>query len=134
MNNKITPEWIAELPENHIFVFGSNESGFHGKGAAKLAMKWGAVWGQAYGLYGQTYALPTVSKNINGPLPISRIKHHVNVFMECCKNNPHLTFLVTEIGCGLAGLSYTDIGPLFIDIAKLNNVFLPQRFWNTLTK
>jgi len=40
MNTKrISPKWIDNLAENEIFVFGSNLSGFHGGGAAELAME-----------------------------------------------------------------------------------------------
>lgn len=57
MNNRITPEAINHLEEGHVFVFGSNQSGRHGKGAAKTALTWGAIWGQAEGLQGRTYGV-----------------------------------------------------------------------------
>ena len=61
MNTRITPNHITELKPNEIFVFGSNLQGYHGGGAARLAMnQWGAVWGQGTGLQGQTYAIPTM--------------------------------------------------------------------------
>lgn len=36
---------ITHLKENEIFVFGSNYAGIHGKGAAKTALKFGAIRG-----------------------------------------------------------------------------------------
>lgn len=57
---RISPKWIYKLNENEVFVFGSNIQGFHRGGAAKIAMQWGAVWGQGVGIQGQTYAIPTM--------------------------------------------------------------------------
>jgi hypothetical protein len=43
MKNRTTPNNITELNANEVFVFGSNLSGIHGGGAAKLAYnKFGA--------------------------------------------------------------------------------------------
>ena len=54
-NREYTPERILELKENEIFVFGSNLAGSHGGGAARLAYeRFGAVWGEGFGLHGQT--------------------------------------------------------------------------------
>lgn len=65
MNKKnISPKWIEHLEKNEIFVFGSNLAGSHGGGAAKLAMNWGAVLGKGVGLYGQTYAIPTMQGGV----------------------------------------------------------------------
>jgi hypothetical protein len=49
---RITPDEIKKLEQGNIFVFGSNLSGRHGKGAAKTALGWGAKWGQGVGLQG----------------------------------------------------------------------------------
>lgn len=59
MNNRITPYNITELKTNEIFVFGSNSNGVHNGNAAATAMKFGAIMGQAVGIQGQTYALPS---------------------------------------------------------------------------
>lgn len=64
MNNRITPESIAKLNLNQVFVFGSNLAGRHGKGAAKTALGWGAKWGQAKGLQGMTYGIPTKDASV----------------------------------------------------------------------
>jgi hypothetical protein len=113
------------LEKDEIFVFGSNLAGFHGGGAAELAMDWGAVWGQGVGLQGQTYAIPTMFDTTE------KIKPFVDEFLTFAKAHPELKFLVTEIGCGIAGFTPEDIAPLFkqaID-EDIENVYLPESFF-----
>jgi hypothetical protein len=96
-----------------IFVFGSNEAGFHGAGAAKEAYnKHGARWGKGYGHYGESFAIPTKNQKIE-TLPFSRIKAYVDGFIAYAHGHPELTFKVTRIGCGLAGWTDEDIAPMF---------------------
>lgn len=125
---RTTPENITKLESNQIFVFGSNQSGRHGKGAAKTALGWGAVYGQAEGLQGKTYGIPSKDKRIM-TLTIDEIKPYVDRFVEFAKQHPELTFLVTEIGCGLAGLKPEQVAPLFIECKEMVNIWLPARFW-----
>jgi hypothetical protein len=134
MKNRITSDNISGLSENQIFVFGSNEGGKHGAGAAKTALTWGAKWGQAQGLQGRTYGIPTKDSSIRRVLSTDEIKPYVDNFIEFAKNNPHLTFLVTEIGCGLAGYKPKDIAPLFEGSVDVENIHLPQRFWHKLNR
>ena len=110
-----SPELITKLADNEIFVFGSNQAGRHGKGAAKQALGFGAKWGQAEGLQGRTYGIPTKNFSIKRTLSISEIKPYVDRFIQCAKDNPDLTFLVTEVGCGLAGLNHKEVAPLFAE-------------------
>lgn len=106
-----------------IFVFGSNEGGFHGAGAAKFALTYrGAKLGLAFGLEGQSFAIPTKDKTIRHTLPLDKIKEYVDSFIWQargeCFNREHykdLEFQVTRIGCGLAGLKDEDVAPLFKD-------------------
>ena len=132
MEGRITPDIITKLKDNEIFIFGSNLSGRHGKGAAKTALGWGAKWGQAKGLQGRTYGIPTKDASIRRTLTIEEIKPFVDEFIEFAKANENLIFLVTEIGCGLAGYKPKDIAPLFAECVNLKNVKLPQRFWHKL--
>lgn len=122
---KISPKWIFDLKENEVFVFGSNLSGFHGGGAAAVAMKWGAVWGQGIGLQGQTYAIPTMQGGVE------TIKPYVDDFLSYAKSHPELKFLVTEIGCGIAGFTVKEIAPLFAKALteNLENIYLPESFY-----
>ena len=129
MNTRITPNHITELKPNEIFVFGSNLQGYHGGGAARLAMnKWGAVWGQGTGLQGQTYAIPTMQGGTE------TIRPYIDQFIKFAQNDPERTFLVTEIGCGIAGFRPADIAPLFKNAINIPNIWLPQRFWEILQK
>jgi hypothetical protein len=129
---RTTPDDIKKLEQGHIFVFGSNLSGRHGKGAAKTALGWGAKWGQGAGLQGRTYGIPTKDASIRRTLTVIEIKPFVDEFIEFAKNNPDLTFLVTEIGCGLAGHKQKDIAPLFINAVDVENIYLPEKFWHKL--
>lgn len=129
---RTTPENISKLEQGYIFVFGSNLSGRHGKGAAKTALGWGAKWGQAAGLQGRTYGIPTKDATIRRTLTIEEIKPFVDDFIEFAKTRPDLTFLVTEIGCGLAGYKPKDIAPLFVSAIDVENIYLPERFWHKL--
>lgn len=130
--DRITPNNITQLQVGEVFTYGDNEAHKHGMGAAKFAMKFGAKYHQG-GLVGSTYGIPTKDKQMR-VLPIDKIKLHVDKFMEVAILNPDLTFLVTEIGCGLAGYKPKDIAPLFADALYLENIHLPERFWRILIK
>jgi hypothetical protein len=105
---RISDKWITKLSKNEIFVFGSNLAGAHGGGAAAIAhKKFGAVWGQGVGLHGQTYAIPTMQGGVE------TIKPYIDEFLSFAKAHPELKFLVTEIGCGIAGFTVNEIAPLF---------------------
>jgi hypothetical protein len=122
---------ITTLLDNEIFVFGSNEQGALGAGAAKQALKFGAKLGQGVGLQGSTYAIPTKNKTLD-ILTIQDIKIYVDEFIKFAKDNKHFNFLVTEIGCGLAGYTPTDIAPLFKSAVDIENIYLPIRFLEVL--
>lgn len=124
---RITPDNITELKENEVFVFGDNQSHIHGAGAAKTAMKWGAKYGKG-GLQGQTYGIPTKNHSISKTLSLPKIQKYVDEFIEFAKTRPDLVFLVTEIGCGLAGLTPKQVGPLFKNAIEIENIYLPKRF------
>jgi hypothetical protein len=125
---KTTPDLITSLEPNQIFVFGSNLSGWHAGGAAKAAMDWGAIWGNGIGIQGQTYAIPTKNYGIANTLTIDQIKPHVNAFLAYAIDHKECEFLVTEIGCGLAGLTYEEVAPLFILAMFYDHIVLPQKF------
>ena len=124
---RISSDFIKELAENEIFVFGSNLRGMHGGGAARVAMEeFGAEWGVGVGRTGQTYAIPTMHGGVDA------IKPYVDEFVEYAKVHPELRFLVTRVGCGIAGFRDEDIAPLFAECVELENVFLPEKFWMVL--
>lgn len=128
---RYTPENITNLLPHQIFVFGSNIAGRHGAGAAKQAVKFGAIYGEGVGLFGQTYAIPTKDRNII-TLPLYKITKYVNDFIYFASVQTFNEFLVTRIGCGLAGYQDKDIAPLFKDCLKLSNVILPKTFVDIL--
>ena len=115
-----TPEFITELEPNEIFVFGSNLKGMHGGGAAYIAYrKFGAIMGQGVGLQGQSYGIPTMQGGIE------TIRPYVDEFIQFAKEHPTLTFLVTRIGCGIAGFTDDEISPLFEKAHYVENIVLP---------
>ena len=129
-----TPENITFLKANEIFVFGSNLSGIHGAGAAKLAYDlFGAEWRNHKGIQGNSYAIPTKNVSITKTLSLNEISKHVSDFIEFAKQNSHLTFYVTKIGCGLAGLKEEQVAPLFIDALEVENIALPEDFIEILS-
>ncbi len=102
-----------------IFVFGSNEKGIHGGGAARVAReKYGANLGQGVGMQGRSYAIPTCALPTGMPnheIPLEKVAGYVADFIRFAKDNPELEFQVTQIGCGLAGWKKEQIAPLFAD-------------------
>lgn len=106
------------LFNNSIFVFGSNTAGRHGAGAARTALsRFGAIYGQGFGLQGSSYAIPTKDQVLR-VLPLNIIENYVNEFKNFAQNNNQLEFNVTRIGTGLAGYTDKDIAPLFINSPK----------------
>src|SRR3954462_15269958 len=96
-----------------VFVFGSNERGVHGGGAAYDALKqWGAKWGRGVGPQGASYAIPT-KRDVSTTLPLDAIANYVEGFLGYAEAHPEIDFQVTRIGCGFAGYDDRDIAPLF---------------------
>ncbi len=127
MTNRVTNPRITKLEKNEIFVFGSNLAGMHGGGAAAAAMKrFGAVWGQGVGLQGQSYAIPTMQGGVE------TIKPYVDDFVKFASAHTEYDFLVTRIGCGIAGFTDEEIAPLFEGCKALENVALPEEWWGIL--
>ena len=123
---RVASDRSEELGEREIFVFGSNKQGMHGGGAAWVAhKKFGAEWGVGEGLTGRTYALPTMEGSAS-------MKKAVEQFTDCARRHPELTFLVTAVGCGIAGYTPQEVAPLFRAAAGLENVYLPEMFWKEL--
>lgn len=119
---------ITNLADNEIFVFGSNYAGRHGKGAALDAVrKFGAKNGQGIGLMGRSYGIATKDRNLN-VLPLSGIQVQIRKFLEFAIEHPELRFIVTPIGCGLAGYKPSEIAPLFNFYKRPLNVILPDEF------
>jgi hypothetical protein len=107
-----------------IFVFGSNLAGRHGRGAALHARThYGAIYGVGEGFQGRSYGIPTKDANLV-VLPLERISGYVNKFLGFAKAHPEMTFVVTRVGCGLAGYTDEQISPFFRDAPE--NCVLPE--------
>lgn len=124
-----------------IFVFGSNEAGYHGAGAAYHArMNLGARMGIGFGQTGQCFAIPTKDRSIRKTLPPHIIQSYVTAFLNFASGRPDLEFQVTCLGCGLAGYKHKDIAPMFADhpancfFDTLWADYLPDitRYWGTI--
>lgn len=125
---RYTPEIITTLDEGEVFVFGSNLNGNHAGGAAKAAVEnFGAVYGQAEGMQGQSYAIPTLGERME-KLPLSEIGASIDRLIGFAKDNPELTFYMTKIGCGIAGFGIKSIASLFHEREIPDNIILPREF------
>ena len=129
---RVSEKHIDKLEDDEVFVFGSNTEDMHAGGAARMAMNWGAVYGKAFGLQGKTFAIPTVDYTRSGKMSIDEIKKYVDEFLDFTIKNKDKKFLVTEIGCGIAGFKVSEIAPLFRKALEYSNVYLPERFINYL--
>ena len=123
MSKKTTPDNITELSGCEIFVFGSNSEGQHLGGAARTAYEnFGAEWGIGDGPTGKCYAIPTMHGGID------EIKPYVDKFIQYAKEHPMNRFLVTRIGCGIAGFSDKEMAPLFLEALRISNISLPKKW------
>jgi hypothetical protein len=117
---EITPQLISELAPDEVFVFGSNAEGLHGGGAARIAHeRFGAVWGEGHGHHGQTYAIDTMSG-------LDVLAREAADFIAYAATRPDLRFLLTPVGCGIAGFTPAQIAPLFAGMTA--NVAVPKAF------
>ena len=124
--SRTTPDNITRLSPNEVFVFGSNEQGLHYGGAAKMALdSFGAIMGQGSGLQGMSYAIPSMSG-------LGVMGEYVKEFCVFAKAHPEKRFLVTEIGCGLAGHAISDVAALFECCRNVENISLPASFWDII--
>jgi hypothetical protein len=116
-------ERVTSLPNGYVFVFGSNTRGAHGKGAALDAVKlFGAQYGVGLGIAGKSFAIPTKDVSLR-VLDTLTINQYIQTFKSFVEANPHLTFYLTPIGCGLAGYTAADIAPLFLPLRHLDIIF-----------
>lgn len=123
----------------NIFVFGANESGIHGAGAARFALEHhGAKLGHGFGLQGESFGIPTKDWRIQA-MDSNIIQFYVDRFIEFAHLNRETTFKVTAIGCGLAGYRHSDIAPMFakaphncqFDLAWKPILGINRAYWGT---
>jgi hypothetical protein len=59
---------------------------------------------------------------------VETIRPYVDEFISFAQQHPELTFLVTKIGCGIAGFTEEEIAPLFADAHLVSNIVLPRNW------
>ena len=105
MGGTVSDEWrTSHAPKQHIFVFGSNELGIHGKGGAEDAAKMhGAIRGEGRGLTGNfAYALPTKKvpswENMenSGPERRAQLENYVKEYNDKFYEAPNFKRLTVE--------------------------------------
>lgn len=122
MNEIERVEELMKDPEA-VFVFGANLRGIHGGGAAKTALKYyGATWNHI-GLMGRSYGLPTCDYPGHA-LPFDRVQEFVRIFLAVARGQPTRKFILTKVGCGIAGFEEDQMIPLFSDAPE--NVIKPE--------
>lgn len=136
-NGKVvyTPEFVESLRDGQVFVFGSNLIGYHSGGASLMAMqRFGAVWGQAEGVQGRSYAIPVDIRGEAVENVSAYMKRHIDKFLSYAKAHKEQSFLVTRIGCGVAGFDDEFMASFFKEAMKMENVCLPKSFVDILEK
>lgn len=114
----IAPDFVDHLEDGQIFVAGTNIYGTHGGGAARYAVEhFGLQNGVAEGLSGDTYALPSMGT-------LEEIKAAADRFIAFAADNPEKTFIMSRVGCGIAGHSDAEIAPMFADAPQ--NIIRPR--------
>jgi hypothetical protein len=63
---------------------------------------------------------------------VNEIKPYVDDFIAFAASHPDKRFLVTEIGCGIAGFKPEQMAQLFKKALAVENIFLPKRFREVL--
>lgn len=84
--------------------------------------------GVGVGPTGRCYAIPTIQGGVE------TIEPYVNKFLEYAKTHPNNRFLVTRIGCGIAGFDDMEIAPLFEEAVNISNIALPKTWWDIIGK
>lgn len=130
---------IRSLNKNQIFVFGSNTQGRHGKGAAKIAKeKFGAIYGQAKGLQGQSYAIITKDLTKDDKktpsIPKSMIISQIKYLYVFAKQNPDMEFLIAYSGIGgnLNHYSNEDMAEMFACETIPDNIIFEEEFYKLI--
>ena len=120
---RLVPNFIDRLGNADVFVFGSNIHGLHHGGASLYALEhFGAINGQAEGIQGRSYAIPTVGNTFE------ELKQAIERFNDYVVTHPHVRFMLSAIGCGTAGYSEEQIAPLFRQAYSFGNVYVPRQF------
>lgn len=124
---------VTELKPNQFFVFGSNTQGRHGKGSALLAkQKFGAIYGQAEGFQGQSYAIVTkdLTKKEHPSISASVIKEQVILLYYLAEKQPDNEFYVAYSGTAVNLNAYSpkELAGMFALSVIPENIFFEESF------
>lgn len=124
---------ITKLEPNEIFVFGSNTQGRHGKGSALSArQRFGAIYGQAYGRQGQSYAICTkdISSYPHKSIAKSSIYNQITKLYEYARIHSDLKFYIPYRGHGtnLNGYTPKEMAELFSQPNIPENIIFEKTF------
>ena len=133
---------ISHLKPNEYFVFGSNTQGRHGLGAALTARtKFGAIYGQAKGFQGQSYAIVTkdLTKSKHPSIGMRYIINQIARLYAYAEDSPNLKFYIAYSGTAknLNGYSPQGMADMFsnLEIEPIpSNIIFEEKFWELVNK
>jgi len=120
----------ATQRQNLIFVFGSDLGGRHiADDALRALREYGAAYGRAVGLNGQSYAIPVRDEH-GRSLPVPVISRYVQAFLRFAATHKELRFRVSRLGCGPQDPRDDELAPLFVRAPS--NCHLPRAWMRYL--
>lgn len=135
--NKTYKGVITHLKDNEIFVFGSNTQGRHGKGSALFAKNnCGAIYGQAGGLQGKSFAIVTkdISKYPYKQISKESIINQISKLYIYANLNPDKDFIIAYHGEGVNLNGYTpkEMALMFKSYPIPKNLVFEEKFNNLI--
>jgi len=116
-----------------VLVFGSNTQGRHGKGIAKLALSdFHAIYGQAKGMQGRSYAIITkdLTKSEHPSISVQYIIEQIKNLYLFAIERPEWNFYVPYSGTGENLNSYTpqQLAAMFAQYPIPDNIVFEETF------
>lgn len=126
--SSITPDNVdfKNIPDNVTVVVGTNNMNWHGRGVAKQAKDAGVIdTDKCYKFVTKYHPMDTQPPYLK-PVSLDEFHYNADKFIEFVKANPERTFIMTAVGCGLAGFKPEQVKGFFKDVPS--NVQLPSTF------
>jgi hypothetical protein len=127
----------SDIPDNGIFVFGSNTEGRHGKGAALVAFyHFGAIYGKSIGPQGRSFAI--VTKNLRAKVhpSIPRVYIEIQIkdlYNTAYQNSDKLFYVAYGTGKNLNAYSPREMADMFSCVPIPENMVFEEEFAKLLT-
>lgn len=137
MRHKTYKGLVSSLKENQIYTFGSNTEGRHAKGAALQAMNFGAIYGQASGLQGQSYAIITkdLKKKRHPSITTEVIIAQIKTLYEFAEINLNLDFLIAySVWPNLNYYSPIEMAHMFAYHDIPENIVFEEEFYKLINE